>query len=228
MFSDNLVFDLTLSLENGTILKRYEEVGTTMVRAKPGRPKKSNDCDERALSRLSKTNPKLTSRQLKENWATKYTSKTVKFGGGSIMVWGFIKRSGLRKIVRVDGIINSAKYTGILEETLVPYIVEGDIFQQDGAPCHASKSTMAYFEEKVIAILAFWPSQSPDFNITEQVWEILKRKMMKKCPKSVNELWQMVEKKFYAIPDKEIENLFASLPKRVKSCLKTRGWSTKY
>ena len=51
------------------ILKRYEEEDTTMVRAKSGRPKKTNDCDERALSRLSKTNPKLTTRQLKENWA---------------------------------------------------------------------------------------------------------------------------------------------------------------
>lgn len=85
----------------------------------------------------------------------------------SIMVWGFKERSGLRKIGRVGGIINSAKYTRILEENLVPYIVEGDIFQQYGAPCHASKSTTAYFEEKEIAILADLPSQSPDFNIIE-------------------------------------------------------------
>ena len=58
----------------------------------------------------------------------KYTSKTLKFGGGTIIVWGFIKRSGLRKIARIDGVINSAKYTRILEENLVPYIVEEDIF----------------------------------------------------------------------------------------------------
>ena len=65
----------------------------------------------------------------------KYITKTLNFGGDSIIVWGFIKRSGLKKNVRVDGIINSAKYTGISEENLVPYIVEGVIFQQDGAPC---------------------------------------------------------------------------------------------
>ena len=63
------------------------------------------------------------------------------------MVWGFIKQSGLRKIEKVDGIINSQKYTRILEENLVPYI-EGDIFQQDGAPCHMSTFTKKYFEEK--------------------------------------------------------------------------------
>uniref|UniRef100_A0A3P9IFY9 Transposase Tc1-like domain-containing protein n=1 Tax=Oryzias latipes TaxID=8090 RepID=A0A3P9IFY9_ORYLA len=40
----------------------------------------------------------------------KFTQKTVKFGGGKIMVWGYIQYGGVRIICRVEGNINSLKY----------------------------------------------------------------------------------------------------------------------
>ena len=83
-----------------------------------------------------------------------------------------------------------------------------------------------YFE-KLVLILADWPSQSSDSNIIEHEWKLLK-KVMEKCPINVNELWQMVEKIFYAIPDDDIEKLLNSLPKRLTWCLKNRGWSINY
>ena len=58
-----------------------------------------------------------------------------------MMMWGFIKRSGLRKIVKVDEMINSQKYCQILQENLLPYINDENIFQQDGAACHTSTFT---------------------------------------------------------------------------------------
>ena len=35
------------------------------------------------------------------------TQKTVKFGGGKIMVWGYIQYGGVGEICRVEGNINS-------------------------------------------------------------------------------------------------------------------------
>ena len=52
--------------------------------------------------------------------------------------------------------------------------------------------------------------------------------MMEKCRRNLKDLWEIVEKEFYAFSDEDIEKLFDSLPKRVKSRLRTRGWSTKY
>ena len=44
----------------------------------------------------------------------RFTQKTVKFGGGKIMVWGYIQYGGAREICKVDGNIDSAKYQQIL------------------------------------------------------------------------------------------------------------------
>ena len=38
----------------------------------------------------------------------RFTQKTVKFGGGKIMVWGYIQYGGAREICKVDGNIDSA------------------------------------------------------------------------------------------------------------------------
>ena len=43
----------------------------------------------------------------------RFIQKTVKFGGGKIMVWGYIQYGGTREICKVDGNIDSAKYQQI-------------------------------------------------------------------------------------------------------------------
>ena len=44
----------------------------------------------------------------------RFTQKTVKFGGGKIMVWGYIQYGGVWEICRVEGNINSLKYQEVL------------------------------------------------------------------------------------------------------------------
>ena len=50
----------------------------------------------------------------------RFTQKTVKFGGGKIMVWGYIQYRGAREICKVDGNIDSAKYQQILASQYIP------------------------------------------------------------------------------------------------------------
>jgi hypothetical protein len=47
------------------------------------------------------------------------------------------------------------------------------IFQEDNAPCHVSVRANQWKEENNINTLP-WPVQSPDLNITENVWKVLK------------------------------------------------------
>ena len=54
-------------------------------------------------------------------------------------------------------------------------------------PCHTASSTKAWFQRKNIEVFP-WPSQSPDLNPIEHVWEEMKTKMENRTCKNVEEL----------------------------------------
>ena len=78
---------------------------------------------------------------------------------------------------------------------LKPISVYGydSVVVQDNAPCHKSRSTLTYLDNKQICLLSGWPPQSLDINIIENLWSILKLKMTKRYPISTCELWSPIE-----------------------------------
>ena len=158
----------------------------------------------------------------------RFTQKTVKFGGGKIMVWGYIQYGGAREICKVDGNIDSAKYQQILASQYIPNYKRGQIFQQDGAPCHTSGSTMKFLRGKKIKVLQGWPAQSPDMNIIEHIWGRMKEEAWRTKPKNLEELWDACKVAFHAIPDDFINKLYNSLPNRMATVLQAKGTHTRY
>ena len=70
--------------------------------------------------------------------------KTVKFGGGSVMVFGMFSIQGTSPLVRLNNRVNASIYKNLLEDHVVPNInnsgINGAIFMQDNAPsCHATR-----------------------------------------------------------------------------------------
>ncbi|KAL0150495.1 hypothetical protein M9458_054312 [Cirrhinus mrigala] len=70
---------------------------------------------------------------------SEHTIPTVKYGGGSIMLWGCFSSAGTGKLVRVDGKMDGAKYKAILEENLLESAKDLRLgrrftFQQDNDP----------------------------------------------------------------------------------------------
>ena len=52
-------------------------------------------------------------------WRKPGTIPTVKHGGVSIMLWGYLLAAGTGRLVRIEGKMNGAKYREILNENLL-------------------------------------------------------------------------------------------------------------
>ena len=143
-------------------------------------------------------------------WTHGSPQKTVKFGGGKIMVWGYIQYGGAREICKVDGNIDSAKYQQILASQNILNYKNGQIFQQDGAPCHTSGSTMKFLRGR--RSRSFGDGQH---SLLEHIWGRMKKETWRTKSKKLEELWDACKVAFHAIPDDFINKLYDSLPNRM-------------
>ncbi|KAF2344255.1 hypothetical protein FHG87_024989 [Trinorchestia longiramus] len=112
-------------------------------------------------------------RQQNEEYKPKCTIPTVKFGGGSIMVWVCFSSSGVGKLHIIEGTMNGRKYREILEEQLLPSarllkLKREWKFQPDNDPKHTANETKEWLKMKKINVLK-WSSQSPDMNTIENL-----------------------------------------------------------
>ncbi|CAC5364756.1 unnamed protein product [Mytilus coruscus] len=110
-----------------------------------------------------------------------------------VHVWGGISRRGTTRLLIFDGILKSDFFVeNILEKTLLPFIKsvypDGHRFQQDNDPKHRSKLAKSFMIDNDIKWWDCWPSESPDINPIEIVWNMLKRRLAMKTLKTKDDL----------------------------------------
>ncbi|KAK3528808.1 hypothetical protein QTP70_011595 [Hemibagrus guttatus] len=140
---------------------------------------------------------------------------TVKYGGGSVMVWGCFAASGPRRLAVINGTMNSAVYQKILKENVRPSVCDLKlkrtwVLQQDNDPKHTSKSTSEWLKKNKMKTLE-WPSQSPDLNPIEMLWHDLKKVVHAQKPSNVAELQQFCKDEWAKIPPQRCNRLIAKL-----------------
>lgn len=183
--------------------------------------------DESKIERHSRRS-RYVRRQLNHRFHTRYTIKTVKYGGFSVMVWGAIKGDGSRKLIRCPVRLDSMSYQAVLNKGLPDLIDDSSIFMHDGAPCHRSLSTSTYLDNRKICVLSDWPAQSPDLNPIENLWSILKEKVAKHNPGTCDELWSITKHEWNSIDAVTIVKLYEFMSQRMKAVLKAKGQNIKY
>ena len=164
------------------------------------------------------------------NWP-KYQIPTMKHGGGNVMVWGCFGLSGVGPLHRIDGIMDSEMYKDILESKMIPHARKSMprkwIFQQDNDPKHTSRLVTNFLRAKKISVMN-WPSQSPDLNPIEHLWEELQRATKDIQVSNADEKFETLQQAWLNISPAKIDKLIESMPRRCKAVIDSFGYPTKY
>ncbi len=83
----------------------------------------------------------------------------------------------------------------ILEKVGPEIFSENIIFQQDNCPIHKASCVASYLRENRIEVLE-WPAYSPDLNIIQNLWFIVKKRRAKE---TLN--WENLEEAVFRVWD---------------------------
>ena len=161
-----------------------------------------------------------------------------------VMVWAAISFEGRSSLhlFPSGSKVDSIEYQFCLEEALLPAIKDNEylfpsgepdrwIYQQDGAPCHTSDSTFRWLEKNLKASInddGKWPAGSPDLNPIENLWNFFQNKVVEHSPDSFDNFKDLLVDVWWDISQEYIQNLYASMPRRVAAVLACDGKMTKY
>ena len=170
-----------------------------------------------------------------EGLSDRLVQGTVKFGGGSLMMWGCMTWEGVGMACKIDGGMDTDLYLQILEEELQQTLEFYNktpvdiVFQQDNDPKHTSRRAKQWFIDHGFEVMV-WPAQSPDLNPIEHLWFLVKRRLAEypEPPKGITELWKRVQAEWEKIEVGQCQELIESMPRRVQEVIKTKGGYTSY
>ncbi|XP_075730315.1 uncharacterized protein LOC119163114 isoform X10 [Rhipicephalus microplus] len=154
-------------------------------------------------------------------YSPKYPLEVAASDRSAVFVWGLVTKEGLGPLVLIKDTYTSECYCSILDDVMVPYLSEGPfpegdyILQQNNSPVHRSRKVTTFLENRGINILS-WPPQSPDLNIIESVWDLMKTALQSRSLHGVSadDLWEAINEEWERLrSDRSLTaDLYNSLP----------------
>ena len=150
-----------------------------------------------------------------------------------IMIWGAIAKDFKSPLILIDGKLNSIKYIKMLEDNNIFHLLNkrfgnnGYVFQQDGASSHTAAITINFLSQKVKLLkdVIKWPANSPDLNVIEIIWAIIKSRINIEKVENKKDLFEKVKQIWDEIPIETINLLIDSFHSRIKTCIQLNGES---
>jgi hypothetical protein len=150
-----------------------------------------------------------------------------------IMVWGGIARNYKSPLIRVEGNLNADRYIELVNASGVITMMNSQfgsnawVFQDDGASAHRAKKARAFLAQHCFTLSTdlHWPAHSPDLNVIENMWGILKDKMIISNCKTPDDLWNEAKRVWDAIPIEVVNKLIDSFHLRLRAVAALDGKS---
>lgn len=166
-----------------------------------------------------------------QRYNPRYTEGTVKHGGGNVMVYGAFAASGVGPLIKIDGRMDGLMFRNILADHTVPFgnanLSSDWVHQMDNDPKHRSKLVQEWMTDNHVRQLE-WPSQSPDLNPIENLWDGLGKAIGSRPHKNSHELFQDLQAEWQKLPNTLLCKLVHSMPNRIEAVIKAKGYPTKY
>lgn len=132
----------------------------------------------------------------------------------AVQLWDAFSAKGMGPLHKIDGIINRKMYMDILENVILPYakrfLGRDFIYQQDNDLKHCAIKVQKWFQRHRVNLME-WPSQSPDLNIIEHMWEELGRRLNSKRASNMSEKFAQLEEEWKKILQSTINALIPCL-----------------
>jgi transposase len=147
-----------------------------------------------------------------------------------IFAWGGFSAKGKTSLFCFQRIMNAQFYVEILQRHLPEanrMLGSNWRFQQDNDPKHTSRLAQEFLRENVPSTMD-WPSNSPDLNPIENLWNIVKRVVEKRLPKNLGELEIFMGEAWGEISEETLINLVESMPRRCELVIESNGERISY
>jgi transposase/predicted transcriptional regulator len=148
-----------------------------------------------------------------------------------IMFWSAIGANCKAPLIVLKGTVNTDKYIELLESHFLPWFRENcpatHTFQQDNAPAHKSKRSIAFINDQNLKLLD-WPANSPDLNPIENIWSVLKNAVEKRSPKTLEELERAAIEEWDKIDQQTIRKTIKTMNRRIDQVLERKGEKCEY